>query len=80
MVPFVPFVPATAKLYENTLFTVTPPHVTGIVTVPALVVKDVATVNVILADVDPLLFILAVIPVGNPLIVPTVQAVAVEPL
>ena len=80
LVPLLPLIPATAKPYENSLFIVTPPHVTGIVIVPVLVVKDVVTVIVILVDVVPLLFIVAVIPVGNPLIVPTVQAVALEPL
>ena len=79
-VPLVPFAPATAKLYENILFIVIPPHVTGIVTLPFLVVNDVVTVNVTLAEVLPLLFMVAVIPVGKPLMVPTVHAVLVVPL
>ena len=78
--PFVPLVPAIAKLYVNCLFTVIPPQVTGIVTTPFFVLSDVVTVNFMLAEVVPLLDIAAVIPVGNPLIEPIEHAVCVVPL
>jgi hypothetical protein len=75
-----PFVPANANEYVNCFVNDSPSTVIGIVKTPFFVVIEVVTLTVKLADVEELLDIEVLIPVGAPDIVPMVAAILVLPL
>ena len=78
--PVAPVVPVRAREYVNRFEKLFPSTVTGIVKTPFFVAIEVVTVTVNFAEVESLLLMEVLIPVGAPEIVPILAATCVAPL
>ena len=75
-----PVLPVKAIEYENVLLNIMSSTVIGIFNVPFLVVIVLSTFIVIVGSLELLLAILTLIPLGIPVILPTVQFFLISPL